>query len=121
MPVIVTQPQTSSLAKDASGKIVESVSIENWRPQRQNVTATDWVLLGDSAPRTSVYLKNNGTDDVILAPDDTNYSNDPTQATAGLTLKAGSAIEPTFADKLAIYARTAVGGGTCQIEVVEAR
>ena len=121
MPTITTKQQTSSLAKDASGKLVESVSIENWRPQRQDVTAADWVLLGDGLPRTSVFLRNNGSDNVILAPDNTNFSNDPTQVTAGMTLAAGAVIEPTFADKLAIYARTAVGGGTCQLEVVEAR
>jgi hypothetical protein len=116
---IATQPQTSQLAKDASGKYVEGVSIQNWRPRRQNVTAAAWTRLDDGKPRTAIYLKNNGSDDVILAPNGTDYSNDPTQATAGLTLAAGAAIEPTFGSRLAIYARTATGGGTCQVEIVE--
>jgi len=119
MPTITVQPISSQLAKDASGKIVETVSVDNWRPQRQTVSAGAWTLLGDGKPRSAVYLRNNGVDDVILAPDDINYSNDPTQATAGLTLQAGQAIEPTFGAKLNIYARTTVGGGSCQIEVVE--
>lgn len=120
MATIVTKTQTSALAMDSSGKLVESVSIKNWRPQRQNVTAAAWTLLGDGTPRSSIYLKNNGADDVILAPSTTGYSNDTSQATCGLTLGAGEAIEPTFADKLQVYARTKVGGGTCQIIVVEA-
>lgn len=120
MPTITTHQQTSSLARDGSGKFVESVSIKNWRPQRQAITAAGWTLLGDGLPRSAIYLRNNSTvDDVILAPADTGYSNDPAQANAGLTLAAGAAIEPTFADKLQVYARTETGGGTVQLEVVE--
>jgi len=119
MATIVTKTQTSALACDSSGKFVESVSIKNWRPQRQNVTAAGWTLIGDGLPRSAIYLKNHGADDVILAPASSGYSNDPSQANAGLTLAAGAAIEPTFADKLLIYARTEVGGGTCQLEIVE--
>jgi hypothetical protein len=119
MPTIVPQPPKSQLARDASGKIVESVSVDNWRSQRQDVTAGAWTLLGDGAQRSAIYLKNNGTDDVILAPDDTNYSNDPAQATAGMTLAAGTSMEPTFGAKLEIHARTVLAGGTCQLEVVE--
>jgi hypothetical protein len=117
---IATQPQSSQLARDASGKYVEAVSIQNWRAQRQSITAAGWTQLGDGKPRTSIYIKNNGADNVILAPDNTTYSNDPTQATAGMTLPAGAAIEPTFGAKLKVYARTTDGGGTCQLEVVEA-
>jgi hypothetical protein len=120
MATIVTKTQTSSLAMDGSGKLVESVSIKNWRPKRVNVTAAAWVDLSDGFPRSSIYIKNNGASNVILAPASTGYSNDPTQATAGLTILPGGAIEPTFADKLQIYARTEVGGGTCQLTVVEA-
>ena len=119
MATITTTAQTSALARDSSGKYVESVSIKNWRAQRQSITAAAWTLLGDGLPRSAIYLRNNGTDDVILAPANIGYSNDPSEATAGLTLAAGAAIEPTFADKLLIYARTELGGGTCQIEVVE--
>jgi len=120
MPTIIPQPETNSLARDASGKIVERVSIQDWRPQRQTILETDWVLLGDGANRSSIYIKNNGADDVILAPNDTDYSNDPTQATAGLTVPAGGTIEPSFTARLPIYARVTSGGAACQLEVVEA-
>ena len=110
----------SSLPKDKSGKLVETVSLINWRPQRQTVTNAAWHLLGDGEDRTSMLLKNNGSFDVILAPDNQNYSNDPTQANAGFTLGAGKTIEPTFAKALNIYARVVPGGTDCQIEVVEA-
>ena len=119
MGTITPQPQSSQLAKDASGKIVEHISVENWRPQRQSITSAAWTALGDGKPRSAIYLKNHGTADVILAPAATGYSNDPTEATAGLTLEAGAVMEPAFGQKLGMYARTEVGGGTCQIEVVE--
>jgi hypothetical protein len=119
MPTITTRQQTSALARDNSGKYVESVSIENWRARRVSVTAAAWVDLSDGTPRSAIYIKNNGASNVILAPASTGYSNDPAQATAGMTLLPGGAIEPTFADKLQIYARTSLGGGTCQLEIVE--
>jgi hypothetical protein len=119
MATIIPQQQPSQLARDASGKIVESVSVENWRPQRQDSIVGSWTLLGDGEARSAIYIKNNGTDDVILAPNDTDFSNDPTQATAGMTVAAGAAIEPTFGARLAVYARTVLGGGTCQLEIVE--
>jgi len=119
MSTITARPQTNSLARDTSGKIVERVSIQDWRPQRQMVLETDWVLLGDGTNRSAIYIKNNGDYDVILAPNDTDYSNDPTQVTAGLTVIAGGAIEPSFTAKLPIYARVTSGGAACQLEVVE--
>ena len=116
---IATQPQSSQLARDVSGRIVECVSIHNWRVQRQNVADT-WVLLGDGKPRSAIYIKNNGSETVILAPASTGYSNDTTQATCGMALAAGAAIEPSFGAKLSIYARrVSTGVGTNQLEVVE--
>lgn len=120
MATITAAEKGGKLAKDSTGKIVEKVSIQNWRPQRQDSIVGDWTLLGDGKPRSSIYIKNNGADDVILAPADTGYSNDPTQANAGLTVAAGKSVEPSFTANLPIYARTAVGGGTCQLEIVEA-
>jgi len=116
---ISTQPQSSQLARDVSGRIVESVSLENWRVRRVNVTEGAWVLLSDSKPRSAIYLKNNGSSNVILAPANTGYSNAPADATAGLTLIAGGSMEPAFGAKLQIYARVAAGGSACQLEVVE--
>lgn len=116
---ITTRQQASQLAQDASGKIVESVSVENWRPSRKDVTAGAWVRLDDGQPRTAIYIKNLGTDELILAPDDTNYSNDPAQDTCGLGVSAGGAVEPTFGAKLQIWARVATGGADARVVVVE--
>jgi hypothetical protein len=116
---IATQPQSSQLARDISGRIVESISIQNWRAQRQTIAENAWTLLGDGKPRSAIYLKNNGSSNVILAPANTGYSNAPEDATAGLTLIAGGSMEPAFGAKLKIYARVAAGGSACQLEVVE--
>ena len=116
---IPTRPGTV-LAKEASGKIVENISIKEWRPQRQLITAGAWTLLGDGKPRSSIFLRNNGTSDVILAPNDTDYSNDPNQANAGMTLPAGQSMEPSFTNNLLVYARVEIGAPDCQVEVVEA-
>lgn len=111
----------SSLPRDNSGKIVETVSIQNWRPQRYNLTNAAWTQVGDGEPRTSILLRNNSeTDDIIVAPNDTDYSNDPSQLNAGMTIPAGEAVEPTFAANLAIFARVELGGSPAQLEIVEA-
>jgi hypothetical protein len=119
MPIEV-QPISSQLAKDASGKYVESVSVENWRPKRVNVTAAAWVDLSDGKRRSSIYIKNNGASNVVLAPASTGYSNDPTEDNCGISILPGQTIEPSFGSKLCMFARTEVGGGTCRLTVCEA-
>jgi len=120
MPTITTASQASQLAKDSTGKIVEGVSLINWRPSRKDVTAGAWVNLADGNPRSAIYIKNTSTTDtVIIAPASTGYSNDPTNDTCGLSIGPGEAIEPTFGAKLGIFARTAVGGGTARLIIVE--
>ncbi len=112
--------QRGTLARDSSGKIVENVSIDNWRCRRLNITADAWVLLGDGKARSSCYIRNNGEDDIILAPTDTSNTNDPSLDTCGMTLSPEQAMEPAFVDELQIYARVESGGDPCQVEVVEA-
>jgi len=117
---ITTKDQSSQLAKDSTGKIVEGVSLINWRPSRKDVTAGAWVDLSDGNPRSAIYIKNtSATDTVIIAPDDTNYSNDPTNDTCGIEILPGKAIEPSFGAKLGVFARTQVGGGTVRLIIVE--
>ena len=118
MPIEV-QPISSQLAKDASGKYVESVSVENWRPRRVNVTAAAWVNISDGKRRSAIYIKNDGASEIILAPANTGYSNDPTEDNCGLSVLPGGTMEPSFGAKLQVYARTKVGGGTCRLSVVE--
>ena len=117
---IATQPQSSQLPRDATGKLVEGVSIQNWRPRRTTVTASAWVLLTDGKPRTSIYIKNLGAAELILAPAATGYSNDPAENTCGIGIAAGGSAEPTFAGKLAIYARVVAGGADARVVVSEA-
>lgn len=111
-----------ALPKDASGNPSSEVSVNEWRPYRKNVLEASWTKLGDGQPRAHIAIQNlSTTDTVILAPNDTDHSNDPTNDTCGLEIAPSQGITLHFTENVEVFARVQLGGSDLRVSVAESR
>jgi hypothetical protein len=112
------------MTRDGRGDTVELLSVRNWRPATIFLSAGQWTLLGDGAPRGAILIKapiTNGSN-VILSHSTLSAvtSNDPTSVLCGMPLSPGENVPLSFTENLAVYGRIVAGGSAGKVHVAEA-
>lgn len=118
-----TVPRNAGLlSRDAKGTPVETMSTREWAPKSVAVTNAAWVRLDAGTPRNHLLVNTlpTATSILILAPAETGYSNDLTNAACGIPISPGSSIELDFTDNLPVWGRVEVGGAALRAFVAEA-
>ena len=121
-PQAYTDLPPGLVARDGNKHPVEFVSATEWRTKMETITNAAWVLLNTGSPMNHMMVQNLLTAGatVILAPANTGYSNDLTDATCGMPVPPGASPELIFTENLLVYARVEDGGADVNLYVTEA-
>lgn len=112
------------MTRDGRGDTVELLSVRNWRASTAFLSAGEWTLLGDGAPRGAILIEapTSNANNVILSHSNlsASASNDPTSTLCGIPLAPGANVPLSFTENLKVYARIVAGGASGKVHIAEA-